>query len=98
MKDKQYKQCFLFICNCNVTSMQLLQSNSCLCTHTLPFLVVSLFKLLWKPAKTSKPKVRAFTIPPLTKSRVFDDYFDRVQAQLETLASMDDLLSGTYYY
>ena len=29
-----------------------------------------------------------------TVSTVFTEYFDRVQAQLETLASMDDLLSG----
>ena len=58
--------------------------------------VVSLFKLLWKPARTGKPEVRVYFIPPMSESRVFADYFDQVQAQLETLASMDDLLSGTY--
>ena len=35
---------------------------------------------------------REFTLEP--ESTVFSSHFDMVQEQLETLASMDDLLSG----
>lgn len=57
------------------------------CIHT-----VALLKLLWTPSKsTNKPKVKVFSFHD---SMEFGRYFDEVQAQLETLASMDDLLSG----
>jgi hypothetical protein len=47
----------------------------------------------WSPGKTKKPKPQIFTI--LKDSDAFCKKFDEVQEQLETLASMDDLLSGT---
>ena len=51
--------------------------------------------LLWKqwtPGRTQNPQPREFTLSE--SSKAFADHFDEVQEQLETLASMDDLLSG----
>ena len=42
--------------------------------------------------KAEKPKPKVFRIRK--DSKTFTNYFDHVQEQLETLASMDDLLSG----
>ena len=72
--------------------------------HLLPFDVidyscnnnyfpVELLQGQWIPGKTRNPNARVFKIKP--NSEWFSKYFDLVQEQLETLASMDDLLSGT---
>lgn len=54
---------------------------------------VALFKKLWTPAKTTnKPEPKVYSIAQ--DSKAFGEYFDKIQTQLETLASMDDLLSG----
>ena len=44
------------------------------------------------PGKTKNPNPRVLTIK--SNSEAFRRHFDQVQEQLETLASMDDLLSG----
>jgi len=44
--------------------------------------------------KCKVPELRIFTIQE--NSNTFVEYFDEVQDQLKTLASMDDLLSGIY--
>ena len=46
-------------------------------------------------SKSKPPEFRIFTIRE--KSSTFVTYFDQTQEQLETLASMDDLLSGIQY-
>ena len=63
-------------------------------THLLFCYVVEVLHKVWIPGKTGIPKDRVFTIKE--KSEVFVAYFDEVQEQLEALACMDDLLSGTY--
>lgn len=57
--------------------------------------IVKLFHQQWAPGKARSPDTRVFTIEE--SSKVFSEYFDKVQEQLETLASVDDLLSGMYY-
>ncbi len=54
--------------------------------------VVDLFHKLWIPGKSRNPQPRLLTIKE--GSEVFTKYFDEVQEQLETLATMDELLSG----
>lgn len=56
-------------------------------------LIVELLYKQWKPGKTKCPDAKVYTI--INSSPVFTKYFDKVQEQLETLASMDDLISGT---
>ena len=52
---------------------------------------VNHLKSLWVIGKTKNPTPRLLSIKP--DSEAFSTYFDQVQVQLETLASMDDLLS-----
>ena len=54
--------------------------------------VVSHLMQLWMPGKAKNPTPRVLHIKP--NSEAFTGHFDHVQEQLETLASMDDLLSG----
>ena len=56
------------------------------------FYLVDLLHKLWIPGKSRNPQPRLLNIKE--KSEVFTEYFDEVQEQLETLATMDDLLSG----
>ena len=58
----------------------------------MSFTLVDLLHTQWTPGKTTSPAPKVFTITP--NSQAFTTYFDEVQEQLETLASMDDLLSG----
>ena len=51
--------------------------------------LVNYLKELWMPGKTKNPNPRVLT----KNSEAFRRHFDQVQEQLETLASMDDLLS-----
>ena len=59
-------------------------------------LVVALLHNQWSPGKgwnvSLNIQPRVFTQEPV--STAFRSHFDMVQEQLETLASMDDLLSG----
>ena len=55
------------------------------------YCVVDLHKQ-WVTGKTQNPESKVFTIKK--DSKTFTAYFDLVQEQLETLASMDELLSG----
>ena len=58
-------------------------------------LVVTLLHNQWRPGKGWNTSLniqpRVFTLEP---ESAFSSHFDMVQEQLETLASMDDLLSG----
>ena len=54
--------------------------------------VVDLLHKQWVPGKAHNPESKIFTIQK--NSKTFTAYFDLVQEQLETLASMDELLSG----
>ena len=54
--------------------------------------LVDLLHKLWIPGKSRNPQPRLLNIKE--GSKVFTEYFDEVQEQLETLATMDDLLSG----
>lgn len=56
------------------------------------FPLVNILCKQWVPGKAKNPKPKVLTIKK--DSAVFMEYFDQVQEQLETLASMDDLLSG----
>ena len=60
------------------------------------FFVVTLLHKQWRPGKgwntSLNMQPRVFTLDP--ESTVFSSHFDMVQEQLETLVSMDDLLSG----
>ena len=58
----------------------------------LLYTLESHLKKLWMPGKTKNPNPRILTIK--VNSEAFRTHFDQVQEQLETLASMDDLLSG----
>ena len=60
--------------------------------HTCVHVFLVAFKFLLMPAKITKPEPKIYHIAP--QSTAFADYFNGVQTQLETLASMDDLLSG----
>ena len=62
--------------------------------YTFCICVENHLKKLWTPGKTKNPNPRILTIKP--NSEAFRAHFDQVQEQLETLASMDDLLSGQY--
>jgi len=53
---------------------------------------VSHLKSLWKRGKTKDPSPKVMRIKQ--NSEAFTRHFDMVQEQLETLASVDDLLSG----
>ena len=53
---------------------------------------VDLLQKQWKPGRFQKLQPRVFTTSE--DSKLFADHFDQVQEQFETLASMDDLLSG----
>lgn len=55
---------------------------------------MNLLQEQWTPGKMKTPQPKVFTIQP--NSEAFTAYFDKTQEQLETLASMDDLLSGRY--
>ena len=67
----------------------------CIYIHIL-YSAVQLFQDLWIPgnSKSKPPEPRIYTIKQ--NSSTFVTYFDQTQEQLETLASMDDLLSGMY--
>ena len=54
--------------------------------------VVDLLHDQWISGRARNPQPRVFTINRASEG--FTAYFDQVQEQLETLASMDDLLSG----
>ena len=57
--------------------------------------IVDILHKQWKPGRTQNPHPRVFTINE--DSKAFQDHFDQVQEQLETLTSMDNLLSGTLH-
>ena len=57
--------------------------------------MVDILHKQWKPGRTQNQQPRAFTINE--DSKAFEDHFDQVQEQLETLTSMNNLLSGTLH-
>ena len=59
---------------------------------TLLYSLVDHLSKQWMPGKAKNPEPRVFTIQQ--NSAAFSKKFDAIQEQLETLASMDDLLSG----
>ena len=70
---------------------------SILFTWTL-FILISTVQHLskqWKSNKTDNLEPLMLTINP--QSEVFISKFDQIQDEIETLASMDELLSGNSY-
>ena len=75
----------------------------CIHTHTYIYTlyihiimhVVKLLQTMWIESKSKykAPEARIFSIKE--NSEMFVKYFDLMQENLETLASMDDLLSGS---
>ena len=62
--------------------------------HCVNIYAVSHLKNLWKRGKTKDPSPKLMTIKQ--NSEAFTKHFDLVQEELETLASVDDLLSGNH--
>ena len=60
-------------------------------TIALHFTVAHLARQ-WKQGRAQKPPTRVFSLQ--RNSPAFTSKFDEVQTHLETMASMDDLLSG----
>lgn len=51
---------------------------------------------LWSKAAKNTIKTRVFYLPK-QHNYVFKEKYDQVQIQLQYIAAMDDLMSGSYY-
>ena len=85
-----------------VTHFQAHVSRNAEMTHCTRFhrpvhiYILDILHKQWKPGRTQNPRTRVFTINK--DSKACEDHFDQVQEQLETLTSIDNLLSCTLHH
>lgn len=59
-------------------------------------IIVTTLAKLWKKSKGHQPpEMNVFNIPDQKQSSSFQLQYDKIQRQLECIAGMDNLLSGT---
>ncbi len=58
-------------------------------------ILVTILATLWKKSTSNGVEKRIFSLPEQQEGSIFRTKYDSIQRELEYIAGMDDLLSGT---